>query len=128
MEFLKICGVIAVCCAAVLLFAAREKELAGLISSLIYILVMVYVISRAGELITALKNCFSFEDMPSYLPLLLKAVGVALIGGAASAVCEGTGQKNAARAIDLLSVVEILYISIPIIKELLEKIWGILGV
>lgn len=128
MEFLKICGIVAICCAAVLLFAAREKELTALISSLLYVLVMLYVISQASELITALQKCFDLADMPTCFPILLKAVGVALIGGTASSVCEGTGQKNAARAIELLTVVEILYISVPIIQELLEKIWGILGV
>ena len=128
MEFLKICGIVAICCAAILLFGAREKELSALISSLLYILVMLYVITQVGELITALQNCFSFVDMPTYLPLLLKAAGVALIGGIASSVCESAGQKSAARAIDLLSVIEILCMSMPIIKELLAKIWDILGV
>lgn len=127
MEFLKICGGAAICCAAVALFAAREKELTTLISTLIYIIVMLYVISRAGELLTMLQTYFNMENVPTYVPLLLKAVGIALIGGVASSVCEGAGQKGASRAIDLLTVLEILYIAIPIVKELLEKTRNILG-
>lgn len=127
MELLKICGAATICGAAVLLFAAREKELTTLISSLMYIIVMLYAISRAGELITSLQTYFRIADMPVYFPLLLKAAGVALIGGVTSSLCEGTGQKSAARAIDLLSVLEILYISLPIIKDLLDKMASIFG-
>ncbi len=127
MEFLKICGTAAICCAAVLLFSAREKELAALISSAIYCIVMAYAITRVGELIADLQTRFVIADMPTYFPLLLKAVGVALIGGVASTVCEDAGQKGASRAIDLLAVIEILYIAIPIVRDLLEKIWSILG-
>lgn len=127
MEYLKICGIAAICCAAILLFAGREKELTTLISLLLYILVMLYAISRVGELFTALRTYIHFEDMSAHFSLFLKAGGIAVIGGIASTVCEGSGQKGAARAIDLLTVLEILYVSMPIVKELLEKIWIMFG-
>lgn len=127
MEFLKICGTAAICCAAIMVFGGREKELASLISSLIYIIVMFCFLTRAGELISSLKVFAGTENVSMHFPLLLKIGGIALIGAVASTICENTGQRSASSAIDLLSVLEILYISIPIVKELLEKVSYIFG-
>lgn len=122
MEYLRICGAVALCSAAILLFVGREKELVKLISSLLYMAVTLCVLTRAKELITQAHSYLHATNFSFDFAILLKAGGIAWIGTVASTICENTGQASAARAIDLLSVLEILYISMPILRELLDKI------
>lgn len=127
MEFLGICGLIAVSSAALLILSSREKEISQIISALIYVIVFVYVLTRATELWSMFKSFFTFAD--TYLPMqyLLQAGGVALFGTVTATVCEEVGQKGASRTIETLAMIEILYITFPMIKEIFEKLFKVFG-
>ena len=127
MEFISICGAAAICCGAVLLFAGREKELSSLIASLIYVVIILYGVTRIGDLLTSLQSYLSGIESVPHLALFLKIGGIAIVGTIASVLCENAGQKGAAGAIDLLTVLEILYMSIPVIQEFIDRVFRILG-
>ena len=61
------------------------------------------------------------------LTLLLKVIGVALIGEIAALVCADAGNGAMGKALQVLTVAVILWLSLPMLTALLELINSILG-
>lgn len=61
------------------------------------------------------------------LSMLLKAVGISLISQLAELICNDVGQSALGKAIGLLANGVILWLSIPLVEELLELIQEVLG-
>ena len=124
-EFFAICGVLALCSAALLVLGGREKELSVLISAVIYVIATVFVLSKTSALI---KNSASFFDKAeAVLPVkyIMQAGGAAVFGAVTSSVCEGVGQKGVAQAIETLTVIEMICMFMPIGKNLVEKLFTV---
>lgn len=127
MDFFKICGFAAICCSTILLLSGKEKELSSLTSSLLYVISFIYVITRGAELITEYKMYFRFDGAFLPLELILQMSGLALGGAVASAVCETVGQKGIGTTIEILSIIEIIYIAMPTVKDMLGQCIEIFG-
>ena len=61
------------------------------------------------------------------LEILLKAVGIGLIGEIASLICLDSGNAALGKSLQLLSAAVILWLSIPLMTRLLELLQDILG-
>lgn len=61
------------------------------------------------------------------LEILLKTVGIGLIGEIASLICADSGNAALGKTLQLLSAAVILWLSIPLLNQLLELIQQILG-
>ena len=61
------------------------------------------------------------------LSILLKAVGIGVLSEIVSLICTDAGNTALAKGLQILSSAVILWISIPLLTELLELIEGILG-
>ena len=106
--------------ALILLVSKREKELAQVISGLFYLSVFLYVISRLGSLLDAVRTLFgSIGFSVPHADILLRAAGISLLCAAAAALCEENGQRAAARALELLGVIEVILAAQPIFAEIL---------
>ena len=61
------------------------------------------------------------------LEIILKAVGIGLIGEIASLICSDAGNAALGKSLQLLSSAVILWLSIPLLTQLLELVQQILG-
>lgn len=61
------------------------------------------------------------------LEILLKAVGIGMIGEISSLICADSGNAALGKALQLLSAAVILWLSIPLLSQLLELLQDILG-
>ena len=61
------------------------------------------------------------------LTVVLKAVGIAIIGEMCMLVCKDAGNESMGKALQLLSASTALWISIPVFEKLLTLLDGILG-
>ena len=61
------------------------------------------------------------------LEILLKAVGIGMIGELASLICADAGNGSLGKVLQMLSVAVILWMSLPLLTGLLELIQKILG-
>ena len=61
------------------------------------------------------------------LEILLKTVGIGLIGEIASLICADAGNAALGKSLQLLSAATILWLSIPLLTQLLELLQQILG-
>ena len=124
-EFFAICSVLALCSAALMILSGREKELVVLISSLIYVVAIVYVLSKATSIVKS--SSLFFDKAENVLPIkyIMQAGGAAIFGTVTSSVCEDVGQKGVSRAIETLTVMEMLLIFVPMGKSLFENLFNV---
>ncbi len=63
----------------------------------------------------------------SWLIILTKVVGISLISEIAVLICTDSGNASLGKAIQILSAAVVLWLSIPLLQELLSLIQKILG-
>lgn len=64
---------------------------------------------------------------PQMLEILLKTVGIGMISQIACLVCDDAGNSALGKALQILSAAVILWMSIPLLKSLLNLVQEILG-
>jgi len=117
-EFIKICVFSIVCSASVLIISKREKELSLVISTAIYILVMLYIISQLGSLLDSIRKYINgFNTIPN-IEVLVKAGGIAILSSVGSIICESEGQKSLSYALEIFALIEVFKLCMPIAGEL----------
>ena len=126
-EFIGICAFAAICSSLVLMISKSEKELATLISAALYIIIMIFVITRTGTILEAVKAHFNHVLNIQHFKQLIKCAGIAILSTVASSICNEIGQKGISSAIDVFAVIEILYITTPLIFELFTKLTSLIG-
>ncbi len=62
---------------------------------------------------------------PAAAAVMVKSAGIAIIAKFSSDLCRDAGQNSASSAVEFAAAVTIVYISIPLIKTMLEMISGI---
>lgn len=127
MNELKMCGLVLCALIVCIIFKNIKSEYSLLVR--IAVTVMVSILSLA--LITPL---FNFIDEISqntviynYLPILIKALGIALLVQITADICTDAGEISLGERIELFGKVQILVISIPLIKNLFALCQGIIN-
>lgn len=126
MTFINVCALLIICSLSVLIFSNKERELTVIISSALYIIVMIYAVTNVGQLFKMLEQYISNISFFDF-DILLKIGGISVICAVTSSICESTGQKGLASAIETVAVVEIIVLILPTVKETLSKILSIIG-
>lgn len=110
-----------------LTLSGRSKE-----SSLLLTLLVSAMIVGVGMsyLTTVIKFFTRLQETvglsTELLQILLKAVGVGLIGEVASLICSDSGQAALSKAIHILTAAVILWIALPLYTQILDIIEGLL--
>lgn len=82
--------------------------------------VTAYVLSLlapVGELVSTLS---SFYALPEYFSLLIKAVGISLLCGAAADICRDLGENTLAGGVESGGKAAIILLSLPVVEYLLK--------
>ncbi len=127
MDIIKIIGVGFTALIIIIVIKQYKPEFAvyiSIIAGIIIILMIMDKLSAIIELITTLTNKTSVGS--SFLTILLKITGIAILTEFAVSICKDSGETAIANKIDLGGKVIIISISIPIITALLELITSIL--
>jgi stage III sporulation protein AD len=77
------------------------------------------------DFIHTLQDTAQLDD--AMLEILLKAVGIGLVGEIASLICTDTGNAALGKSLQMLSAAVILWLSLPLLTQLLELLQQILG-
>ena len=124
-EFFQICCITALGCALLLVFSAKEKELMLILSALLTVLILLCSLDRFSTMLSIGRSLLQ-REFSSFSSFFLPLFGITLGGMAASAVCEAVGQKGIAGILELLTVLEILAISISPICDMLDTVFALL--
>lgn len=77
------------------------------------------------DFVRELRDIGQLDD--EMLQILLKAVGIGLIGEISSLICTDAGNAALGKALQLLTAAAILWLSLPLLTGLLELVQEILG-
>ncbi|MBQ7345644.1 MAG: hypothetical protein IJW45_06235 [Oscillospiraceae bacterium] len=75
--------------------------------------------------IQQLRTLAQLDDQ--MLEILLKIVGIGMVGEIASMICVDSGNSALGRSLQLLSTAVILWMSLPMLQKLLDLLQDILG-
>lgn len=89
----------------------------GACLALSYIKPVIGVLEELGEL-AALDS--------EILKIMLKAVGIGLIGEISGSICADSGNASLGKMLQLLSTVVILWLSLPIVQQVMDLIGEVL--
>ena len=64
---------------------------------------------------------------PEYITILLKVLGIGLIGEIAALICADAGNSALAKAVQMISSIVILWLSVPLFESLIEIVQEVLG-
>lgn len=77
------------------------------------------------DFIRQLQTTAQLDD--GMLEILLKTMGIGLIGEIAGLICADTGNSALGKSLQMLSAAVILWLSLPLLTQLLELLQQILG-
>ena len=123
-------GAAAVLLAVILCIAlGKQGKEAGLLLTLaVCCMVGVLALSYLRPVIELIDELQAVGQLDSgMLEIILKAVGIGLIGEIASLICSDAGNAALGKSLQLLSSAVILWLSIPLLTQLLELVQQILG-
>ena len=124
---------ISACVICAVLFAAvvkkSNREYALLMTILTAILILLAVFQQVAPFLEEIEAIAQSESFDSgYLLVLLKAVGITLVGQTTSSLCKDAGESTLAFAVELASKAAILLVSLPVILKILEYLSEILRI
>ncbi|WP_281691542.1 SpoIIIAC/SpoIIIAD family protein, partial [Neglectibacter timonensis] len=116
---------ISACVICAVLFAAvvkkSNREYALLMTILTAILILLAVFQQVAPFLEEIEAIAQSESFDSgYLLVLLKAVGITLVGQTTSSLCKDAGESTLAFAVELASKAAILLVSLPVILKIFE--------
>lgn len=86
-----------------------------------------FALSYIKPVISFLEELRDLAGMDSeILKILLKAVGIGLIGEISGSICNDAGNASLGKMIQLLSTVVILWLSLPILQQVMDLIGEVL--
>ena len=111
-----------------LLLSGQNKSFALMLSLSACCLVIFSLVGYLEPLLDLLEQITELAGVSGQmLSMLLKAAGIYLIAHLAQLICKDAGQSALANVIGLMANVVILWISIPLVEELLELMQEVLG-
>lgn len=123
-------GAAAVLLAVVLLLALGKqgKEAGLLLSIAVCCMLGGLALSYLEPVVALVQRLQDMTELDSeMLQILLKAVGIGLIGEIASLICADAGNAALGKALQFLSAAVILWLSLPLVNALLELLQEMLG-
>ena len=101
-----------------------------------YALILVLAVAAMGTclVLNYIKPVISFLERlqeignldSEVLKILLKAVGIGVVGEISGAICADAGNASLAKMLQLLSAAVILWLSLPILEQVMELIMEVL--
>lgn len=106
----------------------QEKEMGLLLTLAVCCMISGLALSYLRPVVSFINQLQTIGQLNSeMLQILLKVVGIGLIGEIAGLICADAGKAAMGKALQLLSAAVILWLSLPLLSELLELVQRILG-
>lgn len=106
----------------------QSKDMTLLLTMAVCAMVMLAAVTYLQPVIDFLDRLQSVGDIDSdMLQIILKSVGIALVGEIAGMICNDSGFGAMGKAIRILSTATILWLAIPLMESMLELLQKIMG-
>lgn len=122
-------GVALVGLTALVVLRQYKPEWAPLLRGTVTVIALGMMLTMAGTVIDALRELASGTDALSgeAWSLLLKALGVAFLTETSAAICRDSGEAGVASWVETVGKLEILLLSFPLIRTVVDTVVALLG-
>jgi stage III sporulation protein AD len=129
MEWARIGGIATVGLAALLILRAYKPEWASLLRMAVTVVALGLTLTLAATVlsyVTELASATGALEGEGW-PILLKALGVAFLTETAASVCRDSGETGLATWVETAGKLEILLLSFPLIRTVIDTVTDMLG-
>ena len=113
---------------AVVLGLALNKDMSLMLTMAVCAMVLIAAVIYLQPILDFVAKLQSIGNLDSdMLQIILKSVGIALVGEMAGMICNDSGFGAMGKAVRILSSVMVLWLSLPLIESLLELLQKIMG-
>ena len=118
-ELIRICGFGMLCAVAALLLHGKNGELAMLLRVGGVLVIMGVLATALQDTLGELGALISSSALSTYLTVMLKALGIAILCATCGDVCRECGSGSVAFGVELAGNLLILSLCLPILREIL---------
>lgn len=111
-----------------LTLSKQEKDISLLLTLTGCTLVLLLVLEFLEPVMGFLRELQELGDLNAdMLVVLLKVVGIGMISEIAALICTDAGNASLGKTVQILGTAAILWLSVPVLKMLLDMVKAILG-
>jgi stage III sporulation protein AD len=126
--FVKCAAGVLVTVVLIITLAKQGKDISILLVVAVCCMVLGAAVTFLQPVVDFIKQLQSIGQLDSeMITILLKAVGIGLLAEITSLICADSGNASLGKALQLLATATILWLSLPLLNELIELIDNILG-
>lgn len=126
--FIKATAGILVALVLCLSLSKQGKDISLLLTIAVCCMIVAAAISCLEPVVAFIDKLQSIGQLDSQMiQILLKAVGIGLLAEVTGLICADVGNAAMGKTLQILATAAILWMSIPLLNELIELIDGILG-
>lgn len=126
--FLKAAAGILVCAVICLALAKQGKDFSLLLSIVACTMAVIAAIAFLNPILSFIQRLQELAQWQNnMLQIILKAVGIGLISEITALICNDAGNAALGKSLQIIASCAILYLSLPLITQLVELLENILG-
>lgn len=126
-ELWRICGVALLCAAVGMLLRSLGSNLAFPARALGGLLILSLILPSLRSTVEVVRTLFEVGGVERYAVVMLRALGVAMLGRICAEVCRDCGESGTASGVELAGKLAILSLCLPLIEEILEMATALLA-
>ena len=106
----------------------RHKELSVVLTVAVCCMIAIAMLTYLRPAMDFMDKLCSLGNIDHVaFGILLKSTGIAILGEVTTLICSDAGNNTLGKVIHMLTAVVILWISLPILNQMLDLLNGILG-
>ena len=110
-----------------LVVGKQSKEWSVLLTLFVSAMIVVNAMQYMGQVMAfldRLQELIGIEE--ELLSILLRSVGISIVGELAQGICTDSGNSSLAKVIQLMTVILVLWMSLPLLEQLLQLVGDVL--
>ena len=120
MELVKVCGIVICAISVCMIFKNMRADYTLFVRLLITIGISIVSISVLYPLFKVINEISTGTEINKYIPVLIKALGIALTVQITADICRDCSESAIAERVELFGKAEILVLCIPLITDLIS--------
>lgn len=106
----------------------NTKDLSVLLTLAVSAMILTAAFAFLQPVVDFVRKIVSLGDLDDdLLSVILKVVGIGMIGEICTLICKDAGNESMGKALQIMSAIVVLWISVPVFEKLLSLLDKILG-
>ena len=124
-EFLKFLGIAAGMAVVAMTVRSAHKQMGAVFSLLCGAALLLLLVNQLSQAVNAFRDMAQLAELgDAHTKLILKVLGVSLLGEFAAEACRDAGEESLALRVELGGKVMLVVMSLPLLQEIVQLIVG----